>query len=99
MCRIALVLLLCFTTLASAQPLYRGRGPVIVSPPPQVWLTPPAPLVAERVEQKRDVVLRWNEAALDAIKAERTPPPIAAHHLALLHVAIYDAVSATDPAT
>ena len=27
-----------------------------------------------------DVVLRWNEVALDAIRAEKTPPPLAARH-------------------
>jgi PAP2 superfamily len=40
-----------------------------------------------------DVVLRWNEAALQAIQAERTPPPLAARHLAMVHVAICDAVN------
>jgi len=40
-----------------------------------------------------DVVLRWNEAALQTIKAAKTPPPLAARHLAILHVAMVDAVS------
>jgi hypothetical protein len=43
-----------------------------------------------------DVVLYWNEAALNAIKTERTPPPLAARNLAILHAAIYDAVNAVD---
>jgi hypothetical protein len=43
-----------------------------------------------------DVVLYWNEAALNAIKTERTPPPLAARNLAILHTAIYDAVNALD---
>src|SRR5438876_6008647 len=42
----------------------------------------------------RDVVLRWNETALQAIRAERTPPPLAARNLAILHASIYDAVNA-----
>jgi hypothetical protein len=43
-----------------------------------------------------DVVLRWNEAALTAIRAEKTPPPVAARNLAIVHVAIYDAVTAVE---
>ena len=40
-----------------------------------------------------DVVLLWNETVLNAIRAERTPPPLAARHLAIVHAAIYDAVN------
>lgn len=40
-----------------------------------------------------DSVLVWNEAALQSIKAEKTPPPIAARQLAILHVAIFDSVN------
>ncbi|HJZ56537.1 MAG TPA: hypothetical protein VKE74_16345, partial [Gemmataceae bacterium] len=43
-----------------------------------------------------NVVLRWNEAALGAIQKERTPPPVAARNLAIVHVAVYDAVNAVD---
>ena len=42
------------------------------------------------------VAARWNEAALQAIRAARTPPPVAARNLAVLHVAIYDAFAAAD---
>src|SRR5215211_7137212 len=41
-----------------------------------------------------DPVLVWNEAALRTIRAERTAPPLAARHLAMMHVAVYDAVNA-----
>ncbi|PYQ36687.1 MAG: hypothetical protein DMF55_03955, partial [Acidobacteria bacterium] len=41
---------------------------------------------------RADVVIDWNNAALAAIKVDRTPPPKAARALAILHVAIYDAV-------
>jgi hypothetical protein len=37
--------------------------------------------------------LRWNDAALQTIKAAKTPPPLAARHLAILHVAMVDAVT------
>jgi membrane-associated phospholipid phosphatase len=40
-----------------------------------------------------DVVLRWNETTLTAIKADRTSPPMAARNLAIVHGAIYDAVN------
>jgi hypothetical protein len=40
-----------------------------------------------------DVVIDWNNAALDAIRAENTTPPIASRSLAILHVSIYDAVN------
>jgi hypothetical protein len=95
--RLGIALLLCAATLAeaNAQPFRRFRpaGPV----PPAT--TPPATdeRSSFRLEPKRDVVIRWNEVALDAIREEKTPPPIAAHHLALLHVAIYDALCALEP--
>lgn len=38
-----------------------------------------------------DLVTDWNTRALDAIRAARPPPPLAARSLAILHVAIYDA--------
>ena len=40
-----------------------------------------------------DVVTDWNNAALDAIRADRTAPPIASRSLAIVHVAIYDTVN------
>ena len=40
-----------------------------------------------------DVVTDWNIAALNAIRTNRTPPPVASRALAILHVAIYDAVN------
>src|SRR5213076_1862613 len=42
-----------------------------------------------------DVVTDWNKAALDAIRVDRTPPPMASRNLAILHAAIYDAVNGT----
>src|SRR5213083_3393140 len=40
-----------------------------------------------------DVVTDWNTAALDAIRAGSTAPPIASRSLAILHASIYDAVN------
>ncbi len=43
-----------------------------------------------------DAVLQWNAIALDAIRTDRTAPPMAARDLAIIHVAIYDAVNSID---
>src|SRR5216117_3516409 len=40
-----------------------------------------------------DVVTDWNNAALNAIRAGSTAPPIASRSLAILHASIYDAVN------
>ena len=40
-----------------------------------------------------DVVTEWNSAALNVIRADRTPPPRASRALAILHASIYDAVN------
>lgn len=40
-----------------------------------------------------DVVTDWNRVALSAIRANRTAPPRASRALAILHVAMYDAVN------
>ena len=40
-----------------------------------------------------DIITDWNETALAAIKADKTPPPKAARALAILHTSIYDAVN------
>ena len=58
--------------------------------------TADAPTPPDRVEDRDDAVLLWNETALQAIKEDRTPPPVAARNLAILHAAIYDAVNAID---
>ena len=54
------------------------------------------PTPPDRVAFRDDVVLQWNDTALRTIKEERTPPPMAARNLAILHAAIYDAVNAID---
>jgi hypothetical protein len=45
------------------------------------------------VPARADVVTDWNNAALDAIRAGHTAPPIASRSLAILHASIYDAVN------
>src|SRR5262245_18468677 len=63
---------------------------------PRVDLFQPVPNVraASPVRQADDPVLVWNEAMLQAIRVDRTPPPKAARNLAILHAAMYDAVNA-----
>ena len=50
-------------------------------------------VVFAAVLTRADVVTDWNNAALDAIRAGKTPPPIASRALAILHSSIYDAVN------
>ncbi len=45
------------------------------------------------VTASADMVTDWNERALQAIRTDRTPPPRASRALAIMHVAIYDAVN------
>lgn len=44
-----------------------------------------------------NAVLRWNQAALDAVSASTLGPPMVARALALVHTAIYDAWAAYHP--
>jgi PAP2 superfamily len=44
----------------------------------------------------KDPVLDLNAQALNAIRVSRTPPPMASHHLAMLHAALFDAVNSFD---
>ncbi len=44
-----------------------------------------------------DVVTDWNEITLDAIRADKTAPPRASRFLAMVHVAVYDAVNGVNP--
>lgn len=57
-----------------------------------------SPPISPRLEKERrsDPIVAWNELALDAIRSARTPPPLAARHLAMLHAAIFDTVNAID---
>jgi hypothetical protein len=47
----------------------------------------------EACPEPANPVLRWNDAVLAAIRVEKTPPPVAARNLALVHGAAYDAVA------
>jgi membrane-associated phospholipid phosphatase len=40
-----------------------------------------------------DVVLDWNATLLKAVQVDKTAPPLAAHNMAMVHAAVYDAVN------
>jgi hypothetical protein len=48
------------------------------------------------VEARQDVVLRWNQATLDAIRLDASAPPVATRALAMVSTAIFDSVSAIE---
>ena len=50
-------------------------------------------IVSGVVPAAADVVTDWNAAALAAIRSARPSPPVASRALAILHIAIYDAVN------
>lgn len=43
-----------------------------------------------------DFVTDWNQIALNTIRSNNTPPPVAARALAMMHGAVYDAVNSID---
>jgi membrane-associated phospholipid phosphatase len=47
-------------------------------------------------QNRSDPALLWNEAVLQTIRVEKTPPPVAARNLAIVHIAIFDAINAID---
>src|SRR4051794_32577367 len=59
-------------------------GPAIAQGPPDRIFAAP----------RTDMVLRWNDVLLHAVRSDRTPPPRAARNLAIVHGAVYDAVNA-----
>lgn len=56
-------------------------------------LDPPRATAPRGEERRPDVILRWNEEALEAIRENKTPPPQAARVLAILHVGLYDSIN------
>ncbi|MBW4494493.1 MAG: phosphatase PAP2 family protein [Oscillatoria princeps RMCB-10] len=43
-----------------------------------------------------DAVLDWNQTLLNAVKQDKTAPPLASRNMAMVHAAIYDAVNAIE---
>jgi len=53
-------------------------------------------LLETRQVMAGDVVIEWNAVLLDAIRADRTAPPMAARAMAIVHTAIHDAVNSIE---
>lgn len=57
-------------------------------------------LAVEHLERRElltaDMVINWNNVALDSIRASSTPPPIASRALSILQTSVYDALNAID---
>src|SRR5689334_5360163 len=53
-------------------------------------------IVSQPETSRPDMVLKWNDVALQAIRTQKTPPPVAARNLAIMHLAMYDALMAID---
>lgn len=69
---------------------------VALAPSQEGTVGPDRPLPPAARDKRADPVVEWNELALSAIRGARTPPPLAARHLAILHAAIFDTVNAID---
>lgn len=44
-----------------------------------------------------NVILQWNSALLEAVKADKSGPPMVARAVGILHTCTYDAWAAYDP--
>jgi len=57
-------------------------------------------IASECLEERQlltaDMVLRWNDILLDAVRTDKTAPPVASRAMAIVHTAIYDTVNSID---
>jgi hypothetical protein len=66
---------------------------------PRAVLRPPQRIVVREVGKpvslpaQLDPVLEWNDLALQLVRHDKTPPPMAARNLAIMHAAVFDAVN------
>lgn len=79
-------------------PLALGNNTFIAAVTDGAGNTVQVPTVIQRVEiaAQQDPVLRWNQALLDAVQLDASAPTFASRAMALVHAAIYDAVSAIE---
>ena len=66
---------------------------------PAAWMLTlsPAPAIAGH-SNGATVVVRWNQALLQAVRDTRMPPPQVARALAVVHTSMFDAWAAYDAA-
>jgi membrane-associated phospholipid phosphatase len=57
------------------------------------WLQTQSGQQITNFANKSDAVVGWNQAALEAIKTDKTSPPVASRNLAILETAVFDAVN------
>lgn len=88
------------TTKANAQGKYHfrvrlpvGRATFQVESTDKAGQTTTTDLTAA----KGDAIIDWNTSALNAVRAGKTNPPLAARNLAMVQLAVYDAVNSLDP--
>jgi membrane-associated phospholipid phosphatase len=88
---IIIALALSSTTDQPSQVYLPPAGGCTGSMPSQPY---PSTSIARKPAPRSDVVLQWNETVLNAIRADRTAPPLAARNLAMVHAAMYDSINA-----
>lgn len=80
------------TRAATATTLLRAAEDVGMKRHTTMWIALVCAMLPA-ASARADVVTDWNNAALSAIRENKTPPPQASRALAMLHAAIYDAVN------
>src|SRR5207245_6557334 len=71
-----------------------GAAALFVSPAPLSGLV--GEVLQPRPHADDSVVVRWNQAALQGVRASKLGPPMVARALAIVHTAAFDAWSAYD---
>jgi hypothetical protein len=97
--RSATTLVLTAALLISMFSVLTANSPAVAAPPPDP--DPPSPFQLDQYGPSPDdnVVLKWDEELLQAVRLHpaQTGPTITSRALAVLHTAIYDAWAAYDP--
>jgi hypothetical protein len=55
------------------------------------------PVSTDVIVARGDALIAWNTTALDAVRAGKTNPPLTARNLAMVQVAVFDAINSIDP--
>jgi hypothetical protein len=98
--RIALLISLIITLAVAVSPVHSALAGTKEPPPPKP-AKPKGPASTFNFNQygpsdSDDVVLRWDEQTLAAVRVVKPPPTVVARHLAIVHTAMYDAWAAYD---
>jgi hypothetical protein len=97
--RSATTLVLAMTLFLSAFTVLASNHPAKADPPPDVDPPPPFQLNDYGPRDSDNVVLKWDEELLQAIRLHpaQTGPTITARAIGVVHTSIYDAWAAYDP--